>query len=177
MSEYPKKYWWVVLIAVPLCSAMLTTIPSLLEVEQRAATESPPERPEDPRNEVRGAPRYNDNEGADESGGRLKKGSAFRTIQATGTGYAPADVKDQGRRLALAGRAAEVAAMRNLSEKANGVFIEAQTETQFGTITEDVIIAKIGATLKRAQEVSRIENSDGSVTVTMAISVPVDLNQ
>ena len=92
-------------------------------------------------------------------------------IQATGIGASPEEHygKPQARPMAL--RAAKLDAMRNLLEVTKGVRIDSATVVKNFAITDDVIMAKVSGMVKGAQVVKQEYLSDGTVEVTMQMSL------
>jgi hypothetical protein len=92
-------------------------------------------------------------------------------IQATGIGASPEECygKPQARPMAL--RAARIDAMRNLLEVTKGVRIDSANVVKNFAVTDDVIMAKISGMIKGAQIVKQEYLSDGTVEVTMQMSL------
>ncbi len=92
-------------------------------------------------------------------------------IQATGIGTSPEEYygKPQARPMAL--RAARIDAMRNLLEVTQGVRIDSATVVKNFAVTNDVIMAKVSGMVKGAQIVKQEYLSDGTVEVTMQMSL------
>ena len=92
-------------------------------------------------------------------------------IQATGIGVSPEEYygKPQARPMAL--RAARIDAMRNLLEVTQGVRIDSATVVKNFAVTNDVIMAKVSGMVKGAQVVKQEYLSDGTVEVTMQMSL------
>lgn len=92
-------------------------------------------------------------------------------IQAVGIGAPPEKYygKPQARPLAL--RAAKLDAMRNLLEVTKGVRIDSSTTVTDFMVTSDVISAKVDGMVKGAQVVKQEYLSDGTVEITMAMSL------
>ena len=92
-------------------------------------------------------------------------------IQATGIGASPEEYygKAQARPMAL--RAARIDAMRNLLEVTQGVRIDSATVVKNFAVTNDVIMAKVSGMVKGAQIVKQEYLSDGTVEVTMQMSL------
>ena len=92
-------------------------------------------------------------------------------LQATGIGASPEEYygKPQARPMAL--RAARIDAMRNLLEVTQGVRIDSATIVKNFAVTNDVIMAKVSGMVKGAQIVKQEYLSDGTVEVTMQMSL------
>jgi len=92
-------------------------------------------------------------------------------LQATGIGASPEEHygKPQARPLAL--RAAKLDAMRNLLEVTKGVRIDSATVVKNFAISNDVIMAKVSGMVKGAQVVKQEYLSDGTVEVTIQMSL------
>jgi hypothetical protein len=92
-------------------------------------------------------------------------------IQATGVGASPEEYygKPQARPMAM--RAARLDAVRNLLEVTQGVRIDSATAVKNFAVTNDIIMAKVSGMVKGAQVVKREYLSDGTVEVTMQLSL------
>jgi hypothetical protein len=92
-------------------------------------------------------------------------------IQAKGIGAPPESMmgKPQARPMAL--RAAQLDAYRNLLEVTKGVQITSATTVKNYVVENDVIMSKIEGMIKGAQIVKQEYMSDGSVEVTMQMSL------
>ncbi|MDL1984216.1 MAG: hypothetical protein LWX54_08520 [Deltaproteobacteria bacterium] len=92
-------------------------------------------------------------------------------LQAKGIGASPEEYygKPQARPMAL--RAARIDAMRNLLEVTQGVRIDSATVVKNFAVTNDVIMAKVSGMVKGAQIVKQEYLSDGTVEVTMQMSL------
>ena len=92
-------------------------------------------------------------------------------LQATGIGASPEEYygKPQARPMAL--RAARIDAMRNLLEVTQGVRIDSATVVKNFAVTNDVIMAKVSGMVKGAKIVKQEYLSDGTVEVTMQMSL------
>jgi hypothetical protein len=92
-------------------------------------------------------------------------------VQAKGIGVPPEKYygKPQARPLAL--RAAKMDAMRNLLEATKGVRISSTTIVKDFAITSDIIMSQIEGMVKGAQIVHHEYMSDGTVEVTMQMSL------
>jgi hypothetical protein len=96
-------------------------------------------------------------------------------VQANGIGVPPESVygKPQARPMAL--RAAKLDAMRNLLEVTKGVRIDSTTTVKNYAVENDVIMSRVQGVVRGAQVVNREYMSDGTVEVTMQMSLNGDL--
>jgi hypothetical protein len=92
-------------------------------------------------------------------------------IQATGIGAPPEEFygKPQARPMAL--RAAQLDAYRKLLEVTRGVRVDSQTIVENYTVKSDVIRTQVEGMIKGAQVVKKEYLSDGSVEVTLQMSL------
>ncbi len=92
-------------------------------------------------------------------------------IQATGIGAPPEQFygKPQARPMAL--RAAQIDAYRRLLEVARGVRIDSETVVENSAVKNDVVRTQVEGMVKGAQVVKKEYLSDGSVEVTIQISL------
>ncbi len=92
-------------------------------------------------------------------------------IQAKGIGAPPEKYygKPQARPMAL--RAAKLDAMRNLLEVTKGVRIDSTTTVENYVVESDIIMSKVDGMVKGAQVVKQEYLSDGTVEVTMQMSL------
>jgi hypothetical protein len=92
-------------------------------------------------------------------------------IQATGIGAPPEEFygKPQARPMAL--RAAQLDAYRKLLEVTRGVRVDSQTLVENYTVKSDVIRTQVEGMVKGAQVVKKEYLSDGSVEVTLQMSL------
>jgi len=92
-------------------------------------------------------------------------------VQAKGIGAPPEKYygKPQARPLAL--RAAKLDAMRNLLEATKGVRISSTTTVRNFAITSDIIMSQVQGMVKEAQIVHQEYMSDGTVEITMQMSL------
>lgn len=92
-------------------------------------------------------------------------------LQAKGIGTSPEEYygKPQARPMAL--RCARIDAMRNLLEVTQGVRIDSAAVVKNFAVTNDVIMAKVSGMVKGAQIVKQEYLSDGTVEVTMQMSL------
>ncbi|MBU1163676.1 MAG: LPP20 family lipoprotein [Proteobacteria bacterium] len=105
---------------------------------------------------------------------RMENGSINWTkgiIQASGIGAPPEEYygKAQARPMAL--RAAQIDAMRNLLEVTQGVAISSSTLVKNFAVTNDVILAKVSGMVKGARIAKQEYLSDGTVEVTLQMSL------
>ncbi len=96
-------------------------------------------------------------------------------VQAKGIGVPPERFygKPQARPMAL--RAAKMDAMRNLLEVTKGVRIDSTTTVKNYAVENDVIMSRVQGVVRGAQIVNREYMSDGTVEVTMQMSLNGDL--
>jgi hypothetical protein len=92
-------------------------------------------------------------------------------IQAKGMGVPPEKYYGKPNARPMAIRAAKRDAMRSLLEVTKGVRIDSSTTVQNFAVTNDVIIAKVYGLVKGAQVVDTQYMSDGTVEVTMHMSI------
>ncbi|RZB34719.1 MAG: hypothetical protein SRB1_00487 [Desulfobacteraceae bacterium Eth-SRB1] len=92
-------------------------------------------------------------------------------VQATGIGVPPEKYfgKPQARPMAL--RAAKLDAMRNLLEATKGVRIDSTTMVKDYVVESDIIMSQVEGMVKGAQVVHHEYMSDGTVEVTMQMSL------
>lgn len=96
-------------------------------------------------------------------------------IEAKGIGVPPEKYygKPQARPMAL--RAAKMDAMRNLLEVTQGVRIDSSTTVKDYAVENDVIMSRVQGVVKGAQIVKQEYMSDGTVEITMQMSLNGDL--
>lgn len=94
---------------------------------------------------------------------------------ATGLGVPPPTAVSPAQARALARRAAEVVARRNLLEVVRGVRIDSQTQVRNAMLESDVINAQVSGLVRGAQVVSVQELGDGSVEVTVGMRLMGEL--
>ena len=96
-------------------------------------------------------------------------------VKANGIGVPPESVygKPQARPMAL--RAAKLDAMRNLLEVTKGVRIDSTTTVKNYAVENDVIMSRVQGVVRGAQVINREYMSDGTVEVTMQMSLNGDL--
>jgi hypothetical protein len=85
-TEYPKKYWWLVLVVVPIFVSILPIIVKWM-LDKNGTSDDNHEYPQ-----------------------------KSVTTSAHGIGYLPKEVSNPGQRRPLAERAAQTVALRNLAE-------------------------------------------------------------
>lgn len=92
-------------------------------------------------------------------------------LQATGIGASPEEYygKPQARSMAL--RAARIDAMRNLLQVIQGVRIDSASVVKNLAVKDDAIMAKVSSMVKGGQIVKQEYLSDGTVEVTMQMSL------
>ena len=88
-------------------------------------------------------------------------------ITVEGYGVAPANARTAGQVRAMARRAAQLDAYRNIAEAVQGVSVDGETTVEEAMVTSDVIRTKVSALVKGARIVSEHAESDGSYVVTM----------
>ena len=88
-------------------------------------------------------------------------------ITVEGYGVAPANARTAGQARAMARRAAQLDAYRNIAEAVQGVNVDGETTVEEAMVTSDVIRTKVSALVKGARIVSEHAESDGSYVVTM----------
>ncbi len=96
-------------------------------------------------------------------------------VQAKGIGVPPENFygKPQARPMAL--RAAKMDAMRNLLEVTKGVRIDSSTTVKNYAVENDVIMSRVQGIVRGAQVIKQEYMSDGTVEVTMQMSLSGDL--
>ena len=93
-------------------------------------------------------------------------------VQATGICASPEeDYGKQPQERSMALKAAQLDAMRNLLEVTQAVRIDSATVVKNFSVTDDVIMAKVSGMVKGAQIVKQEYLSDGTVEVTMQMSL------
>lgn len=104
--------------------------------------------------------------------GRINWGQESQTVEAIGTGVAPANFQTVAQARALARRAAIVEAYRNLAETIQGVRVDAHTTVQNLAIQNDTINTKVSGIIRGARVVREGMLSDGA-TYVVIMSVPL----
>lgn len=92
-------------------------------------------------------------------------------VTATGIGAPPATAVNMAQARAMAVRAATVVARRNLLEVLKGVQIDSTTTVQNYMVTNDIIISRVQGFLQNSQVLDIAYMSDGSVEVTVGVSL------
>ena len=92
-------------------------------------------------------------------------------IQAKGVGAPPEEYYSKPKARPMALIAAQRDAIRNLLEVTQGVRIDSNTLVKNFTVTDDVIMARVSGMVKEAQIVKQEYMSDGTVEVTMQMSL------
>ena len=92
-------------------------------------------------------------------------------IQARGVGAPPEEYYGKPKARPMALIAAQLDAMRNLLEVTQGVRIDSNTLVKNFAVTDDVIMARVSGMVKGAQIVKQEYLSDGTVEVTMQMSL------
>lgn len=90
---------------------------------------------------------------------------------ATGVGAPPSNAANVAQARALGLRAATVVARRNLLELLKGVQIDSSTTVQNFMIADDTVLSKVKGALHNARTVTTTYMSDGSVEVTVAVTL------
>ena len=103
-----------------------------------------------------------DNGGVDWQSGR---------VTAKGIGAPPANAVNMAQARAMAVRAATVVARRNLLEIIKGVQIDSQTTVKNYMVENDVVVNRVRGFLQNSQILDTAYMSDGSVEVTVGISL------
>lgn len=92
-------------------------------------------------------------------------------VTATGIGAPPAKSTNIAQARAMATRAATVVARRNLLEIVKGVQIDSATAVEDFIATSDVIVSQVKGFLQNSQILDTAYMSDGSVEVTVGVSM------
>lgn len=98
-------------------------------------------------------------------------------VEAVGIGAPPESAYGKPTARPLALRAATVVAYRNLLEVVKGVRIDSTTEVKDFTVSNDTIRAQVEGLVKGAQVYKQDYMSDGTVEVTVRMSLGGDLSQ
>ncbi len=88
-----------------------------------------------------------------------------------GIGAAPPNAANAAQARALALRAATVVARRNLLELLKGVQVDSATTVQNFMIADDTVLSKVQGLLQQSQVMDTKYMSDGSVEVTVGVSI------
>lgn len=92
-------------------------------------------------------------------------------VTAVGVGAPPPNAVNMAQARAMAVRAATVVARRNLLEIVKGVHIDSQTTVENYMVTNDLIRTQVRGFLQNSQILDTAYMSDGSVEVTVGISL------
>ncbi|SDN79225.1 hypothetical protein SAMN04488516_10735 [Desulfonauticus submarinus] len=92
-------------------------------------------------------------------------------VTAKGIGAPPATAVNMAQARAMAVRAATVVARRNLLEVIKGVQIDSTTTVQNYMVTNDIIVSRVQGFLQNSQVLDIAYMSDGSVEVTVGVSL------
>ena len=96
-------------------------------------------------------------------------------ITAVGIGAPPAQPANAAQARAMAERAAQVVALRNLLEAVKGVRVDSSTLVENFMVTSDVIRTQVSGMVKGAMIMDKKYMSDGSVEVTVGMKLTGDL--
>ena len=96
-------------------------------------------------------------------------------ITAVGIGAPPATPANAAQARAMAERAAQVVAYRNLLEAVKGVRVDATTTVENFMVTSDVIRTEVSGFIQGAMIMDKKYMSDGSVEVTVGMKMSGDL--
>jgi len=88
-------------------------------------------------------------------------------IRVTGVGLPPDNISNPSHKLYAIKRAAQVDAMRKLTESIRGVIIKGKTNITNGNLNKDEIEIRVDAILKSARTISGKELADGSYEIIM----------
>jgi hypothetical protein len=141
---YPKKYWWLVLVVIPVLVAILHS--PIIDWIFYSNNEISAERPNNSNTNIK--------------------------VSAKGVGY-PKEIDNPGQRRELAKRAAVTVALRNLAEKVKAT-IKSSTITKEHVISEDEIQLKTEAIIRSYKIINSIDLPNGSVEVTVEALVSLD---
>ncbi|WP_457572144.1 LPP20 family lipoprotein [Desulfovulcanus sp.] len=92
-------------------------------------------------------------------------------VTAVGIGAPPANAVNMAQARAMALRAATVVARRNLLEIIKGVQIDSATTVENYMVTNDIIVSQVRGFLQNSQILDTAYMSDGSVEVTVGVSL------
>ena len=95
-------------------------------------------------------------------------------VYATGIGAPPANAVNAAQARAMAERAAQVVAYRNLLEIVKGVRVDSETVVENFMTKSDIIRTKIDGVIKGAMPVKKLYLSDGSVEITVVMRMKGD---
>ncbi len=96
-------------------------------------------------------------------------------ITAVGVGVAPPTVRTAAQRRAMATRCATVVAQRKLLESIKGVQVDSATRVANYMVTKDIVESRLAGVLEHAQILSTRDLGDGSMEVTMGVSLRGEL--
>ena len=96
-------------------------------------------------------------------------------ITAVGIGAPPAQPANAAQARAMAERAAQVVALRNLLEAVKGVRVDSSTLVENFMVTSDVIRTQVSGMVKGAMIMDKKYMSDGSVEVTVGMKLTGEL--
>jgi len=96
-------------------------------------------------------------------------------ITAVGIGAPPAQPANQAQARAMAERAAQVVAYRNLLEAVKGVRVDSTTMVENFMVTSDVIRTQVNGIIQGATVMDKKYMSDGSVEVTVGMKLTGEL--
>lgn len=104
--------------------------------------------------------------------GRVNWGQGAQgTIEAIGTGFAPANVQNPSQAKVLARRAAIVEAYRNLAETIYGVRADSETTMKNLVLANDFIMTRVSGIIENARIVRELPKADGSYQVVISVSL------
>jgi hypothetical protein len=95
-------------------------------------------------------------------------------VYATGIGAPPANAVNAAQARAMAERAAQVVAYRNLLEIVKGVRVDSETVVENFMTKSDIIRTKVDGIIKGAMPVKKLYLSDGSVEITVVMRMKGD---
>jgi|GEM_PF-1418407 len=96
-------------------------------------------------------------------------------VTAVGIGAPPANPVNMAQARAMAERAATVVARRNLLEVVKGVQIDSATLVENYMVTNDVVVSQVNGFIQSSQILDTAYMSDGSVEVTVGLSLRGEL--
>ena len=95
-------------------------------------------------------------------------------VYATGIGAPPPNAVNPAQARAMAERAAQVVAYRNLLEIVKGVRVDSETVVENFMVKSDIIRTKVDGIIKGAMPVTKQYLSDGSVEITVVMRMKGD---
>jgi len=95
-------------------------------------------------------------------------------VYATGIGAPPSNAANAAQARAMAERAAQVVAYRNLLEIVKGVRVDSETVVENFMTRSDIIRTKVDGVIKGAMPVKKLYLSDGSVEITVVMRMKGD---